>query len=150
MKYTNTDERYLDLAIRSSFKSDMLYKLGCIFVSGGKIVSQGYNNYRTYSKDGLISKACSCHAEIHALHNYLKKNINKNKVNVYIARQTDRGILCNAKPCIKCCDTLKRYDFIKNIIYTTDESIIKIKLSSFNSCHITSGERAILEKRVVL
>jgi deoxycytidylate deaminase len=59
-------ERFLELAQICAEKSTMHYRHGCIAVLHGKVVSKGYNSQRNYSKDGIISKCCSCHAEIDA------------------------------------------------------------------------------------
>jgi deoxycytidylate deaminase len=65
-------ERFLEMAQTIAEKSTMHYRHGCIAVLHGKVVSKGYNSQRNYSKDGIISKCCSCHAEIDALRNALK------------------------------------------------------------------------------
>ena len=64
---SNTDYRYMSLAMEEAKKSQISYQVGCIAVVSGKIVARGCNTYRTYSKDGMIGRACSCHAEINVL-----------------------------------------------------------------------------------
>ena len=73
--YTNNDARFLSKAIEEANKSILRAKIGCVAVVSGKIMARGYNNYRTNSKDGLIKKVCSCHAEIAVLRKCLKQNI---------------------------------------------------------------------------
>ena len=65
--YSNSDARYISLAVQEATKSPISFQLGCIAVVSGKIVARGCNNYRTYSKDGMIGSSCSCHAEIDVL-----------------------------------------------------------------------------------
>jgi pyrimidine deaminase RibD-like protein len=64
--------RCIDVAIEESYKSNILHKHGCVIASNGRILSRGYNTNRTSSKDGLISRCCSCHAEISAIRNLAK------------------------------------------------------------------------------
>lgn len=45
-------------------KSPCLMKHGCIATMNGKIIGRGHNHYRTNSKDRIINKMCSCHAEM--------------------------------------------------------------------------------------
>lgn len=64
--------RCIDVAIEESYKSNILHKHGCVIASNGRILARGYNTNRTTSKDGLISRCCSCHAEIAAIRNLAK------------------------------------------------------------------------------
>ena len=63
------DERFLSAAFKQALLSPVLMRHGAVTVVGGKIVGQGYNNYRTYSSDQFINNTCTCHAEISALRN---------------------------------------------------------------------------------
>ena len=47
---SNTDYRYMSLAMEEAKKSQINYQVGCIAVVSGKIVARGCNTYRTYSK----------------------------------------------------------------------------------------------------
>lgn len=64
--------RCINVAIDEAFKSNILHKHGCVIASNGRILAKGYNTNRTSSKDGLISRCCSCHAEIAAIRNLAK------------------------------------------------------------------------------
>tara|TARA_X000000368_G_scaffold419090_1_gene422333 strand:- start:1366 stop:1617 length:252 start_codon:yes stop_codon:yes gene_type:complete len=66
------DEHFISAACDVAMKSDMLQRHGCVAVVNGKIVGSGCNNYRNYSKDGIISQCCSCHAEIAATRSAMK------------------------------------------------------------------------------
>ena len=72
--FSNSDARYISLAVQEATKSPISFQLGCIAVVSGKIVARGCNNYRTYSKDGMIGTSCSCHAEIDAMRSAMKKS----------------------------------------------------------------------------
>lgn len=147
MNYSNSDSRYMDAAILEAQKSELAYRLGCVAVASGKIVAKGYNNYRTYSKDGMIDGACSCHAEIDVLRKCLKQNITK-KLSLYITRLSNNNDLLCSAPCIDC--FLKMRDFnIRSIAYVNhDGEITKKNFSDFQTFHRTSGYRAIKSKRV--
>lgn len=64
--------RCINVAIDEASKSNILHKHGCVIASNGRILAKGYNTNRTSSKDGLISRCCSCHAEIAAIRNLAK------------------------------------------------------------------------------
>lgn len=98
---TNNDEKYVSLAVAEAEKSDLRAKLGCIAVVSGKVVAKGFNHYRTFSKDKLIEKTCSCHAEIDVLRKCLKKNKIK-KIALYVVRVTQNGVLVCSAPCSEC------------------------------------------------
>lgn len=63
------DKRYMELAVREAYKSEMYNRHGCVIVVNGKIIGRGCNNYRTVFKDGIANSSCSCHAEMDALRN---------------------------------------------------------------------------------
>tara|TARA_Y100000768_G_C23523752_1_gene471576 strand:+ start:45 stop:317 length:273 start_codon:yes stop_codon:yes gene_type:complete len=66
---SNKDISLASYAFDEASKSPCLMKHGCIAVMNGKIVGRGHNHYRTMSSDKIISKMCSCHAEIDTLRN---------------------------------------------------------------------------------
>jgi len=51
----------------------MCFTLGAVLVKGGKIISSGYNHYRTHYDGGDSkkrgAKPLSMHAEMHAIYN---------------------------------------------------------------------------------
>lgn len=154
MLCSNSDEKFASIASIEANKSDLPFKHGCIAVTSGKIVAKGYNHYRTYSKDGLIKNCCSCHAEIDVIRKCLKKGNNK-KINLYIVRISDLGELRNSKPCNQCVSIMKNIN-IKYIIYSTFNGLSKCKLYNLiksyldGSLHLTGGEKAINNKRVLI
>ena len=147
MKFTNRDAKYMELAIKEAEKSELRAHVGCVAVVSGKVVAKGYNNYRTYSKDGLIQKTCSCHAEVDTLRKCFKQDITK-KINLYIARVTFGGDLVCSAPCEACIKKMALFD-IKTLTYFDDfGQIIKIPFKNYSTDYITSGQRAILDNRV--
>ena len=145
---SNSDERFADIALREARKSPVQFRHGCVAVVGGKIIERGYNNYQTYSKDGLIGKSCSCHAEINVLRKCLRRNIT-GKMNLYIVRLSNTSDdMLSSSPCKECYETMRQFN-IRYIIYSDNSNIlIKQKFNEFEPYHETSGKRAIIENRV--
>jgi len=59
----------------------MCFTLGAVLVKGGKIISSGYNHYRTHY-DGSDTKKrggkpLSMHAEMHAIYNAVVRNFHQ-------------------------------------------------------------------------
>ena len=82
--------KHMQVAVEEAYKSNVLYKHGCVAVVSGKVVARGYNKYRTFSKDGLINDNCSCHAEIDVLRKCRKKNFHIGMIlilSVWVDRQ---------------------------------------------------------------
>ena len=149
MDCSNKDIRYMDIASSEANKSLVTYRHGCVAVVSGKIVARGFNNYRTYSRDGMIQNTCSCHAEISVLRKCIKQNIKK-KITLYIARISASDTLSASQPCIDCYNTMKQFD-IKRIVYSDKQgSIIKKDMNSFSSTFMSSGKKAIDHNRVKL
>jgi len=147
MECSNTDQRYMSLATDQARMSCLNFRLGCVAVVSGKIVARGCNNYRTFSKDGMIGQTCSCHAEIDVLRKCLKQNIKK-KINLYIVRLSGADTLVCSAPCIDCFMRMKEFN-IKSLIYIGhDGSVVKRGIDDFNTSHVSSGKKAIISKRV--
>ena len=51
------DDQFISAACNLAMQSNMLQRHGCVAVVNGKIVGEGYNNYRNYSKDGMQNVA---------------------------------------------------------------------------------------------
>ena len=88
--YTQNDEKYMSVAMSEAEKSILSARLGCVAVVSGKIIARGFNHYRTFSKDGLISNTCSCHAEMDVLRKCLKQNKTR-KLSLYVVRVSKNG-----------------------------------------------------------
>ncbi len=72
MQLTQTDWKHIQKSILISFQSRMMMKHGCVLLEGNKVISTGYNHYRTKFRDDFIGTSCSCHAEMDALRNALR------------------------------------------------------------------------------
>ena len=68
-------EHMLSMATRYAKNSTMRGKHGCVITFHGKVVATGYNSYRNQSNDGLLKNCCSCHAEIDAIRNSIKRKV---------------------------------------------------------------------------
>ena len=147
MDPTQNDERFVSVAAREARKSHVRARLGCVAVSSGKVVAKGFNTYRTYSKDGMINKACSCHAEIDVLRKCLKRNFKK-KMSLYIVRVTHEDCLASSAPCLPCTEKMKEFN-IKSLTYIDDDgALIKENFRDYITSYQSSGHMAILKKRV--
>ena len=71
---TNREQRFLSMASNEADKSDIQHRHGCVIVSGGKIIGRGYNHRRTTSRDGFIDNKCTCHAEISAIRDIIRRH----------------------------------------------------------------------------
>ena len=74
------DERFAAVAAEEAMKSPLYMRVGCAAALNGRIITRGHNNYRTYSKNGVIQNTMSCHAECAVLHNLKKMYNNNSKV----------------------------------------------------------------------
>lgn len=148
LKCSHTDERFADIAVREARKSPVQFRHGCVAVISGKIMARGYNNYQTYSRDGLIGTSCSCHAEINVLKKLLRRNI-CGKVNLYIVRLSNTtNDMVSSAPCFNCVQVMKQFN-IKTITYSENNNIlVKTNLKDYTKIHVSSGSRAIMENRV--
>ncbi len=72
MMLTNKDWKYIQQSVCVSLQSSMTMKHGCVLLRGNKVISTGYNHYRTKFRDDFIGTSCSCHAEMDALRNALR------------------------------------------------------------------------------
>lgn len=69
---TKRHRKCIDEAVWQAEQSPCLHKHGCVISGSGRIIGRGYNNYRTYSSDGLLGNCCTCHAEIAAIRECLR------------------------------------------------------------------------------
>lgn len=116
------------MAKLSNFKQ---HHIGCIAVSGHKIISSGYNSCKT----NPIQKRLNIHRfdvdTNHTIHAELscllplinRKDIDFSNVSLYIYREHKSGELALAKPCASCEALIKSLG-IRNIYYTGNKSYI--------------------------
>ena len=108
---------------------------------GMKKVSFGISNDVSYK--GQKSK----HAEVDAINKiYKKKNLPK-KLDIFVIRLTDTGILRESRPCLHCINNLLTCGLnIKNVYYSNANGKImreKIhKMKNHPATYISSGSRA--------
>jgi len=152
------DEKFASLALIEAEKSNMKHhKHGCIATIGSKIIARGFNSYRCYAYDGFLNNTCSCHAEIHVIHQLAKilqkkndrvsSNRNKrktfyDKISLYVVRKDKYGInYKHSAPCNHCTNTMKTLN-IKYIIYSNiSGTLTKCRVKDYNSSHISQGNR---------
>lgn len=112
-------ERYINLASKIAEKSTSKYRLGCIIVKKGKIVSVGYNSTsKTHPKSRTWGNYL--HSEIRALISLSKED--SNNATVYVARIRKDSSYAISKPCPVCYEALKVAG-IKFIVYTDNNGI---------------------------
>ena len=132
-------ERYFKIAKQVSIFSDFpKQKIGAVIVYKNKIISTGYNSikenplqmkynfFRDMENDKCYWKN-KIHAEIMALSKIKDKDINFNKVSIFVYRQHKNGEIALAKPCKACEHALKDFG-IRNIYYTDYKKICYEKL----------------------
>lgn len=116
--------RYAAECVKKHTYADHLEFLhAAVIVSGGKVVSIGYNGSRmnSFTREFAVNKHVnSVHAECDAILRARRK-INLRGAKIYVARLT-RGnrVIANSRPCEMCMCAAKLYG-IKRIYYTVDE-----------------------------
>ncbi len=104
------------LAKDASKYSTYKYKLGCVIISNGKVVSVGFNSTKTHPIMAKYSQFTTLHAEAAALLPLKFKKIKHGIAVVY--RESARGQPAMARPC-KICRKILADHGIKEFLYTT-------------------------------
>lgn len=106
------DELYMDLAVRIGEMSyDHLYKVGCVIVLDGQIISQGWNGMPKGMPNKMRDVNGKTNPEvIHSEDNALRK-LKRHKMSAKGAT-----IYCTYSPCANCVELLKKAG-IKRIVY---------------------------------
>ena len=128
---TNSQKSFFDIAKKVSELSTFHrknVKIGCLIVSGHRIISSGYNSDKTnpiqkkYNRLRFSEETPHrLHAEITALLPLLNnKDIDFSKVKIFTYREKADHSLGKSRPC-KSCMTLIKDLGIKHIYYTTDD-----------------------------
>jgi len=135
------DERFISLAGECALKSDIFSRHGCILVVHGKPVSTGYNQLRNYSHDGII-QGYSCHAEMDALRNAIKRNVFSKRIpksTMYITRFNRNGQYFEAKPCQLCYSQMLKYG-VHRVVYTQDNGQVEsMRMQDYHPKYTTKG-----------
>lgn len=135
------DAKLIQLAAQEAKQSPCLMKHGAVATMNGKVVGKGYNHYRCQSKDGFIHDCVTCHAEIAALRQAHKRNINFKKVTLYVCRVDNRDLLQESAPCLHCMDTIRLLN-IKRIVYSGENSsVFACKPHTHFTNHVSCGNR---------
>jgi deoxycytidylate deaminase len=121
----NIFNRYLRSAIdvmKEVDKGHLEYNLAAVLVSGGRILSIGYNKA---GHRGLVEAYkhhpwANIHAEVDAVLQ-VRRKIDLTGSKIYVARSRDDGSVGHARPCDMCQAILKAYG-IKRAYYTIDET----------------------------
>lgn len=103
--------------------------IGAVVVSGKAILSTGYNSNKTrplqhryniyrHFKDYETSMPLG-HAEINALSRLIGKEINWDKVSIFIYRELKNGTIACARPCPACMKLIRDLG-IKEFYYTNE------------------------------
>jgi len=110
--------RFFDLAKRASFKSTHpQHKFGGVLVKKNRVVSFGYNKYKTNPSSNHSFK--SWHCELDCILGIDSDILQGSEL--YLFRQTKSGNLALAKPCIFC-HTLLKEAGIRKVHYTVVNS----------------------------
>lgn len=128
------DEAYFNVAKAVAETSDFPRQhIGCAVVYKHRLISSGCNCKITHPKQRELNKERFDvdtlhhwkHAELSALLPLMnRKNIEWNKVKLYIYRETKDGVKSMARPCPSC-QRLIRNLGIKKIFYTTENGYIQ-------------------------
>ena len=128
---TNSQKSFFDIAKKVSELSTFHrknVKIGCLIVSGHRIISSGYNADKTnpiqkkYNRLRFSEETPHrLHAEIAALLPLLNnKDIDFSKVKIFTYREKADHSLGKSRPCKSCMALIKDLG-IKHIYYTTDD-----------------------------
>lgn len=129
-----TDRAYFNIAKAVSKTSEFpQYRIGCAVVYGHRIISSGVNCQKTHPLQRELNRERFDvdpinhwkHAELSALLPIMnRKDIEWNKVKLYIYRELKNGTKAMSRPC-PACSRLIRELGIKKVYYTTDNGYIQ-------------------------
>jgi len=132
MKLTKSHRAYFKAAKSMSELSDFKqHHIGAVAVSGHKIISSGYNSYKTNPTQKRLNvhrfnadTPATLHAELSCLLPLInRRDIDFSDVSIYVYREYKNGDLALAKPCASCMALLRSLK-IRHIYYTGDGSYI--------------------------
>lgn len=128
------DMAYFNMAKAVSQTSNFpKFHIGCVVVYGNRVISSAANYHKTHPLQRVLNKerfdddAANHfgHAELFALLPIMnRKDINWNKVQLYIYREHKNGTKALASPCPGCRKLIKNLN-IKKISYTTENGYIQ-------------------------
>lgn len=117
---------FIRSALKHAHKSILPFRVGAVIVSGGRIISSGYNVRRftrrlrnRHHEEGL----CAEQAAILRLLTS-KRQAEMVGATIYVTRTTKRGKISIAKPC-SFCQELSRSVGIRKVFYTDETSKVR-------------------------
>lgn len=127
---THKEERFFNIAREVSYLSDFKQtKVGAVVVSGNRILSSAcnsqktrplqhrYNIYRNF--DDYENSIAREHAEVAALSPLIGKDIEWDKVNIYVYREHKNGERGCSRPCAACARLIRDLG-IKTVYYLNE------------------------------
>lgn len=114
---SNTEVRFLKIAISLASTSESRMKHGAIVVKSGNVLGMGINKTRNSPK--IMKSAplgCSVHAEVAAVRS---AGYNVSGATVYVARVNRNGEHRNSAPCSECQKVLNKLG-VKRVVHTQD------------------------------
>lgn len=115
-----TNNTFCDIASAACDLSRHIFKVGCVIIRGGKVLSLGINQVKTHPilikrhyNRTLVDKL---HAEIFAI---LRAKTDLRGAKIYVARKKDSGKFGNSRPCDNCLSMIIEAG-IKKIFYTNE------------------------------
>jgi tRNA(Arg) A34 adenosine deaminase TadA len=131
-------------------KSQVEHKISAVLLQNGKIISHPECN-RYFNSS--VCKAYTIHAEISVIKRFYRNNLycspymntikingKLKKIDLVVIRVNASGKLMNSRPCLYCLQLMKAVG-IRNVYYSTPETIVKESVKTMVSTHITSGWR---------
>ena len=138
------EERFIASARYYASLSDMYSHHGCVAVMNGVEIGNGYNSLRNYSRDKIIKNCMSCHAEICAVRNAIKRTkLDQSRmrhVKLYVVRVANNGGFLDSRPCSQCYSQLKKWG-IRNVIYSEKDCFLTLDLREDEETNCSSGFR---------
>jgi len=141
------EERFIASARYYASLSDMYCHHGCVAVMNGVEIGNGYNSLRNYSRDKIIKNCMSCHAEICAVRNAIKRTkldvedkTRMRHVKLYLVRVANNGGFLDSRPCSQCYSQLKKWG-IRNVIYSEKDCFLTLDLREDEETNCSSGFR---------
>ena len=112
------------IAKKQAGNSTYIYKLGAVIVKGQRVLSTGFNSISHCSVNNFRN---SRHAEMDAILKLMHRHnglVSLAGSTLYVTRVTQTGRSAMAKPCKKCMDLIRSVG-IREVIYTTDNNVVK-------------------------
>ena len=115
------------------------YKLGCVVVSGHRIISSGYNSKtkchplqaKLDTEKYGVECPGKCHAEVSALLPLIRDGVDLTRASIYVFRQHKNGVNALARPCSSCMKVIKSLK-IRRIYYTVEDGTALEKINYKN------------------